>query len=300
MYIIPVIVAVGLLVFAGVFFGVVALVRPYWALDRVRYGQTSSGPSAWHDYLGRVEGFLKSVGETIPRRPDEMSRQGLRLVQAGIRRKDGPILFVGIQVGVAFLAFLAFNLSGLVNPLLGVILSIFIGAALPDILLKMKIRARQDRLQQSLPDCLDLTVVCVEAGLGLDHSLKRIGEALRVSYPDLSDELNLFNLEIRAGRARAEAMRNLARRTNLDDLKALVAVLIQSDRFGTSVAQSLRVFADSMRTKRRQNAEEKAAKIAIKMIPPMVIFVFPAIFVVVAGPAVISIFRGLLPMLSGN
>lgn len=291
--------AIGLLVFVGVFLGMYALFRPYWALDRLRYGDVTNS-SSWQQYMGHMEGFLKSVGETIPRPPAELSRQGLQLVRAGIRRKDGPFLFVGIQVALAFVAFMVMSVGGFVHPVVAVILAILIGAGLPDIVLKSMVNSRKEKIQLALPDCLDLTVVCVEAGLGLDQSLKRIGDALKLPYPELSDELNLFNLEIRAGRARAEAMRNLARRTDLDDLKSLVAILIQSDRFGTSVAQSLRVFAEGMRTKRRQRAEEKAAKIAIKMIPPMIFFIFPSVFVVVAGPAVIAVYNRLLPMLAGG
>jgi len=146
-----------------------------------------------------------------------------------------------------------------------------------------------------LPDMLDLAVVSVEAGLGMDQSLMRISQELSPVYPDLSEELKLYSLEVNAGRKRADAFRNLGNRTGVDDLKAFVAVLIQTDRFGTSVAQSLRVFADNLRVKRRQRAEEHSAKMSIKMIPPLVVFIFPAIFVVILGPAIIAIVRQLLP-----
>ncbi len=152
----------------------------------------------------------------------------------------------------------------------------------------------------ALPDMLDLAVVCVEAGLGMDQSLLRIGQELNAMYPDLSEELNLYSLEVNAGRKRADALRNLGTRTDVDDLKSFVAVLIQTDRFGTSVAQSLRVFSETLRTKRRQRAEEHAAKMSIKMLPPLVFFIFPAILIVILGPAVIAIIRILLPGLSGR
>jgi tight adherence protein C len=147
---------------------------------------------------------------------------------------------------------------------------------------------------------MDLSVVCVEAGLGLDQALMRIGQEFKLSHPDLSEELKLYGLEVGAGKRRADSLRNLANRTEVDDLKSLAAVLIQTDRFGTSVAQSLRVYAESMRVKRRQRAEERAAKMSIKMIPPLVFFIFPAIFIVVLGPGIISIGKHLIPTLAGK
>ena len=295
-------IAIGLVLAAGVFFGTYALLRPYWALERIRTDQSSTSASAsLKSAMMGVETFLKSVGQTIPRNPEELSRQGLRLVKAGIRRKDGPFLFVGIQAAVALTVFLSLGATNLVqNTILSLVIAVFAGAALPDIALKLAIGRRQLRIQNGLPDALDLTVVCVEAGLGLNQALMRIGQEIQPSHPELSDELNLSALEVAAGRPRAEAMRNLARRNDLEDLKALAAILIQTDRFGTSIGQSLRVFADGMRVKRRQRAEERAAKMAVKMILPMILFIFPAIFVVVVGPAIISIIQRLLPILGGE
>jgi tight adherence protein C len=171
---------------------------------------------------------------------------------------------------------------------------------IPDMVVSRLIQARKDNLRRALPDALDLAVVCVEAGLGLDQSLVRIGQELRTVYPALSDEFNLYNLEVNAGKKRSDALRNLGQRTDVDDIRSFAAVLIQTDRFGTSVAQSLRVFAETMRTKRRQRAEEHAAKMSVKMIPPLVLFIFPAIFVVMLGPAIIAIIRQLLPGLRGQ
>jgi tight adherence protein C len=186
------------------------------------------------------------------------------------------------------------------NPLVYGTLSLLLGAALPDLWLKRAIRTRQERVQLALPDALDLQVVCVEAGLGLDQSLRRIGQELKGTHPELSSELQLLGLELNAGKARAEALRDLARRTEVEDLKSLVAVLIQTDRFGTGIADSLRVFSDSLRTKRRQRAEEFAAKMGVKMIPPLFLFILPATFVVVAGPAIVGIAMGLLPALASG
>jgi tight adherence protein C len=148
----------------------------------------------------------------------------------------------------------------------------------------------------AVPDGLDLLVICVEAGLGLDHALLRVSQELQITHPELSDELQLVTAEMRLGKTRVDALRDLARRTGLDDIKALVAMLVQTERFGTSIAQSLRVHSDDLRTKRRQRAEEKAAKISVKMVPVLVFFIFPALMVVALGPAIIAIARQLLKM----
>src|SRR5437588_11976220 len=174
------------------------------------------------------------------------------------------------------------------------------GFFVPRFVLKRMIRDRQRRITLALPDALDLTVICVEVGLALDQALMRVGEDLRHAHPDLSDEFYLVNLEMRAGKPRAEALRNLVERTGVDDVRALVGTLIQTDRFGTSVAQALRVHSDSLRTERRQRAEEQAAKTTIKMVPPLVLFVLPSIIFVTIGPAIISLIRELGPVTSGK
>jgi len=170
-----------------------------------------------------------------------------------------------------------------------------LGFLLPRFILKRMIKSRQHRISIGLADALDLTVICVEAGLSLDQAMARVGDDLNHAHPDLSDEYHLVNLEMRAGKPRPEALRNLAERTGVDDLKALVGVLIQTDRFGTSVAQALRVHSDSLRTERRQRAEEQAAKTTIKMVPALVVFVLPSMFFVTLGPAVIQLIHTLLP-----
>ena len=264
--------------------------------------EAKPGKVDWRSYIESCEQVFRSVGETLPRSPEDVSRQQKRLAQAGIRRKDGTVILYGVQVGMVLLLLIGFGLTGYLqeNLFLYVILSVFLGALLPDSWLRWRIRKRQLSIQRALPDAVDLLVVCVEAGIGLDQALLRIGQESRTTYPELSDELGRLNIEINAGQTRVQAFRNLAERTGVADLKSLVAVLIQTDRFGTSVAQALRVFSDTLRTKRRQYAEEQAAKMAVKMIPPLVLFVFPSIFVVVAGPAIIQISQELLPMLSGQ
>jgi tight adherence protein C len=157
-------------------------------------------------------------------------------------------------------------------------------------------KRRQHRLRMSLADALDLLVVSVEAGLGLDQAMLRVGDELEFAYPDLSDELRLVNLELRAGKGRVDALRNLGERTGVDDLVSLCTMLIQTDKFGTSVAQSLRVHSETLRTKRRQRAEEAAAKTGVKMVFPLVCCIFPAILVVTIGPAAIRFVQVLFPM----
>jgi tight adherence protein C len=294
---------IGALVFiAALSIGYAMLGRSSTLDERVRQAE-DQGRSRFNfrNLLRRSENILKPLGEMIPRSPEEMSRQERRLVKAGFRRKDAPVLFYGIKVALALLLLLVFGATGYLgnNPLLYSVLAILLGAMLPDIWMGRRIARRKQSNQLAIPDALDLTVVCVEAGLGLDQSLMRIGQEIRSIHRDLSDELRLLNLEVNAGKSRAQSLRNLANRTEVDDLKALVAVLIQTDRFGTSVAQSLRVFSDSLRIKRRQRAEERAAKTTIKMIPPLVFFILPAIFVVVLGPAIITLVQEFLPSL-GN
>jgi tight adherence protein C len=183
-------------------------------------------------------------------------------------------------------------ISGFDNPMLlaGVT---GLGFFIPRFILKRMIRDRQQRIRLGLPDALDLTVICVEAGLALDQALMRVGQDLHHAHPDLSDEFRIVNLELRAGKPRAEALRNMIDRTGVDDIRALVGTLIQTDRFGTSVAQALRVHSDSLRTSRRQRAEEQAAKTTIKMVPPLVVFVLLPFLFVSVGPALILAFRSL-------
>jgi tight adherence protein C len=296
------VVFIGILVFVAVFSsGCAMFSRALNLRQRVREAavQESQG---WRAYAERIIRAFAPLGEAIPRSPEDMSRLEQRMAEAGIRRRDSSIVFVGIQASAVATLLLLFAALQLLSHhfFFFVVLALFLGACLPDLFLRLMISRRKERIQLGLPDALDLTVICVEAGLGLDQSLLRIGQEIRVPHPDLSDELRLTNLEINMGRSRADALRNLGRRTGVDDLKALCAVLIQTDRFGTSIGQALRVFSDSLRVKRRQRAEERAAKLPVKMMPPLVVFIFPSVFVPVVGPAVIAIIRDLLPAMNGR
>jgi len=170
------------------------------------------------------------------------------------------------------------------------------GYMLPAFMLARKAKQRGHRIRLSLPDALDLLVVSVEAGLGLDQAIQRVADELAFAHPDLAEEMRLINLELRAGKARSEALRNFGERTQVDDVISLVTMLVQTDKFGTSVAQSLRVHSDTSRTKRRQRAEEAAAKTGVKMVFPLVFCIFPAIWVVTIGPAAIKFVQVLGPL----
>jgi tight adherence protein C len=242
-------------------------------------------------------GMLKRLGERAPKSTKELGNLRLRLVQAGYPRDEALTIFFGIRVAFALMLFSLFSTSMFMRPNLTVALGgLGLGYILPGMVLARMSKRRAHRIRLSLADALDLLVVSVEAGLGLDQALTRVGAELAFAYPELSDELRLINLELRAGKPRAEALRNLADRTGVEDLSSLVTMLIQTDKFGTSVAQSLRVYSETLRTKRRQRAEEAAAKTGVKMVFPLVLCIFPAIWVVTIGPAAIKFITVLFPM----
>jgi tight adherence protein C len=243
----------------------------------------------------RLEQALDPFSKALPLSPSEVSRTRAWLIQAGYRESRHLTVYVGSRLAAALLGMtVVVSISGFDSPLLMVGVGAF-GFFLPRFGLKRMITKRQHRITLGLPDALDLTVICVEVGLGLDQALQRVGQDLHHAHPELSDELHLVTLEMRAGKPRAEALRNLSERTGVDDIRGLVATLIQTDRFGTSVAQALRVHSDSLRTERRQRAEEQAAKTTIKMVIPLVLFVLPSIIFVTLGPAVIMLVRTLSP-----
>ena len=217
------------------------------------------------------------------------------LMNAGFRSEGGPVIYRAVQLLslAGFPAAVALGCAVLGRPLgsaLVLIVAAFgVGAYLPRFVLRRMIARRQLRLRWGLADALDLMVVSIEAGLGLNAALVRVGEELKAVHPDISEEFELTNLEIRVGRDRDEALRNLAERAGVDDLKSLVAMLIQADRFGTSIARAVRVYADSLRTKRRQRAEQAAQKAAVKLLVPLALFLFPTLFIIILGPAALNL-----------
>ena len=242
--------------------------------------------------------LFKRVGDKVPRSPKELGTLRLRLVQAGFRRDEALTIFFGIRVLFALVFFALLSTPILVRPNTMMALgALALGYVLPGMVLARLAKGRAHRIRLSLADALDLLVVSVEAGLGLDQALTRVGAELAFAHPELADELKLINLELRAGKPRSEALRNLADRTGVDDLSSLVTMLIQTDKFGTSVAQSLRVYSETLRTKRRQRAEEAAAKTGVKMVFPLVLCIFPSIWIVTIGPAAIKFMTVLFPMI---
>ena len=251
-----------------------------------------------------VERVFEPLSRLIPKSPSEVSATRRKLMRAGYRNKSAITIFFGIKVVVIILLplllFLTSRFRGMPaeNLFFSLLACVGAGYIIPDFILSTRVKARQERIQLALPDALDLMVVCVEAGLGLDQAILKTSEELRVTHPDICDELNLVNLELRAGKPRKEALKNLADRTGVDDINGLVSMLIQTDRFGTSIAQSLRVHSDSLRTKRRQRAEERAHKVSVKLVFPLVFLIFPAMFVIILGPGIIKIIQQLFPAIS--
>ena len=263
-----------------------------------RLGEITGKPvRSERDGLDRAVETLKRVGAAMPKSPAEMGKLRLRLVHAGFRRNDAISVFLGIRVGLSLVCFAAFATPIVTRPNVPAALGAAgLGYVLTGVVLARLAKKRQHRIRLSLPDALDLLVVSVEAGLGLDQALQRVADELAFAHPELSEDLKLINLELRAGKPRVDALHNLAERTGVDDVASLVGVLVQTDKFGTSVAQSLRVQSEVLRTKRRQRAEEQAAKTGVKMVFPLVICIFPAIWVVTLGPAAIKFVQVLMPM----
>ena len=240
-------------------------------------------------YSKKSQSVIAPFQKVLPRSPEEVSVIQKRLIRAGYRKDSHLNLFYASKVLVPIsLAFLA-TVTGLYDygPFFVYALALCLGFLAPDFWLGNRIKARQLNIRLGLPQALDLLVICIEAGLSIDQAVVRVADELQISEPVISDELSLVNLEQRAGRPRADAWRNLAERTDVDSVRAMVSVLIQADQFGTSVAKTLRVYSDTLRTQRRQHAEEQAAKTTVKLVFPLVLFIFPSLFVVALGPSAI-------------
>ena len=250
-------------------------------------GAGPAGPVALTDSAG---GMTKTVSAYIPRSPKDMTKLQRRLTRAGFPKPGVAVVYSLAEMVLPFVfGGLVLWYMGTGSGVIFALLAAVIGYAFPGFWLANRTGARQKQILNGLPDALDLMIVCVEAGAALDQAVVKASEELAISYPVLAEELRVINTEIRAGKPRLEAFKNFATRTGVDDVRSLVAMLVQTDRFGTSVAQALRTHASVARTKRRQAAEERAAKLGVKMVFPLVFFLFPAMYVVVLGPAVIKI-----------
>jgi tight adherence protein C len=247
--------------------------------------------------------FLHQIGSRVPSSDAEVASLKMDLVRAGFRSESSLPVFYGIRI-IATLALLILSLTleskMPANPVMRIALMVSGCAAgwiLPRFMLEKKVAKRQDVLRLSLPDALDLLVVSVEAGLGLDQAIQHVARELQVSHPQLSEELSLVTLEMRAGKRRSDALRNLTERTGEPEIAKLVAILIQNDRFGTSMGESLRTHSDFLRTRRRQEAEERAGKVGVKLVFPIFFFILPSMLIVAAGPGILQIFKYLFPMM---
>ena len=259
---------------------------------------------AWLPVMAKVGGIFAKL--SLPKEGWEHSPLRIRFMNAGYRNPNAPVLFFAGKTILAFslpalmvIYALVFGTTIGTNLFLTLLLVLtFGGYILPNFLLDRRITYRKREIFENFPDAIDLMTVCVEAGLGLDEAIARVGEEMKLKTHALSEELHLVSLELRAGGGRETALKNLALRTGMEEIDMLVATLVQSDRFGTSIGESLRVHSDSLRTKRRLMAEEAAAKVPVKLLFPLIFCIFPALMFVLLGPAFISIYRTLLPTLA--
>jgi tight adherence protein C len=248
-----------------------------------------------------IASLVEPLGRLVPLSPQDAASIRHELTGAGIRSSSAVPVFYGskIALGAVFLLLGVFFRDHLDNPLLRMLLPIGAAAGgycLPAFILGRLVDRRREKIRFSLPDVLDLLVVCSEAGCGLDQSIVNVSRELKTVHPAVADELALVNMEIMAGKSRADAMRNFGRRTGEEEVKKLIAILIQTDRFGTSIAEALRTQSDFLRIRRRQQAEERAGKVGVKLVFPIFFFCMPSLMVVTAGPGMLQLFHNLLTL----
>jgi tight adherence protein C len=300
--------ATFLLLTGGItFYGFRVYARPARILKQLREPPQPVAPqktdAAEAEQQGVLIRTLRQVGEKVPISPDAAGAAKRYLIAAGFRSESAIRVLYGIKAALCVvLPLLAWGPVYAITVKPGLRLA-FLGAMAclgwfgPGLVLEAKVKRRQETIRLSLPDALDLIVVCVEAGHGLDQALMRVTQELRSTHKEICEEFSLLNLEMRAGKRRTDALRNLAERAGEPELRKLVAIMIQADRFGTSIGDSLRTHADFMRVKRRQDAEERANKVGVKLVFPIFFCILPSMFVVTAGPGVLAIINNLLPAL---
>ena len=246
---------------------------------------------------------LHQIGSKVPSSEADVATLRANLIRGGFRSENAVPVFYGLRiVSTLAMLFLVIMMEPRLppNPVMKMALMVSgcsAGWILPRFFLEKKVAKRQEILRLSLPDALDLLVVSVEAGLGLDQAIQHVAKELAVSHPQLSEEMSLVMLEMRAGKRRSDALRNFADRTGEDEIRKLVAILIQNDRFGTSMGESLRTHSDFLRIARRQEAEERAGKVGVKLVFPIFFFILPSMLIVAAGPGILQIFKYLFPMM---
>jgi tight adherence protein C len=286
------------------FAGMKLWAQPNAAIERVTGATISSREQMpVHPSLAFHE-ILKKIGSVLPASPKDVTIMQRRLIRAGIRNPNALKLLYGSKVflGLALPVVMALVVAGSEAESSNKVMAIGVAAAAgffgPNQYVNRRVRRRQKQISRGLPNALDLLVVCVESGLGLDQAVVQVSKELESGHPEISEEFAMVTLELKAGKRRVEALRNLGERTGVDDLKKLVAVLIQADRFGTGISLSLRAHADFMRVQTRQQAEEKAAKLGVKLVFPIFFCILPSLFVVTVGPVVMRIIRELVPMMN--
>ncbi len=284
--------------------GMKLYVRPREAMERVagvvadRHEDAPTHPSLLFRDL------VKRLGALVPASPKDVTVMQRRLIRAGLRQENalkalyGAKALFGVALPAAALFLLANTRMDPSNKIIGVLAAVAAGFFGPNEYVRLLAKRRQKKIQVGLANALDLMVVCVESGLGLDQAILQVAKELEKAHPEISEEFAIVNLELKAGKRRAESLRNLADRTAVEDLKKLVAVLIQADRFGTGISQSLRAHSEYMRVQARQIAEEKAAKLGVKLVFPIFFCILPSLFVVTVGPVAMKIIRELLPMMN--
>jgi tight adherence protein C len=280
-------------------------------IERIRHtgeeARSEESPGSFKTIEKPWTKFIKNLGNIVkPKKEGEVSQLRKKFLMAGYREESVIIMFSGFKAFLALLFAIGFLLIRFyllktmpsMQTMFFSVLFALIGFYLPNLWLSIRISRRKEKIQLGLPDALDLMVICVEAGTGLDAAINRIGEEMKLTNKILSEEFRILNLELRAGKQRRDALRNLSLRTGLEDVNSLVTLLIQTEQFGTSIGQALRVHSDSMRTKRYQRAEEIAQKMPVKLIFPLILFIFPTLLIIILGPAIISIIKTLTPILA--
>jgi len=281
--------------------GMRVYVRPKEAMERV-VGTVAAEQAPAHPSLA-FHDLIKRMGNFVPQSPKDVTVMRRRLIRAGIRNENALKLLYGAKAAMGIIlpliagSMVAGSATDPGNKIGVILAAVGIGFFGPNEYIRRMAAKRQHEIARGLPNALDLLVVCVESGLGLDQAILQVSKELEHAHPEISEEFGFVNLELKAGKRRVEALRNLAERTGVDDLKKLVAVLIQADRFGTGVAQSLRGHSEFMRVQTRQVAEEKAAKLGVKLIFPIFFCILPSLFVVTVGPIAMKIIRELVPMM---
>lgn len=272
-----------------------ALARTAPERRRVRAVVQSAGPEriVQDDRLvDSPDPALARLSKLLPRSPKDMSNLQRTLTRAGLHSSRALLIYSVAEVALPILLFFGtIMLVGFAAGLVPGLVLALVGYYAPSLYVGYKTSQRQRAVRNGLPDALDLLTVCVEAGSGLDQAIAKAGEELKLSHPALAEELTMVTTEIRAGKTRLEAFRNLSRRTGVDEVRSLVSMLTQTDRFGTSIAEALRVHADMSRTKRRQLAEERAGKVGVKLVFPLALCLFPALYIVCFGPVVVRIYH---------